>query len=49
MLVHVCRLIAGRIHDPAVSDELNDLAEALDRGVERLRESVANLDALNSK
>ena len=49
MLVHVCRLIAGRMHDPAVSDELNDLADALDRGVERLRESIASLDAFNSK
>jgi len=43
MLVHVCRLIAARTHEPALADELSDLADALDRGVERLRESIAAL------
>jgi hypothetical protein len=41
LLVDVCRLIAGRARDPDTSDELIDLADSLDQGIDRLREAIA--------
>lgn len=41
LLVDVCRLIAGRAHDPDIADELVDLADSLDLGIDRLRQAIA--------
>ena len=41
MLVHVCRLIAARLPDPNLAAELFELADSLDRSVERLRQAGA--------
>jgi hypothetical protein len=41
LLVDVCRLIAGRAHDPDMADELVDLADSLDLGIEKLRVALA--------
>ena len=43
MLVHVCRLIAGKANDADMADELVELAESLDRKVDRLREAIARV------
>jgi hypothetical protein len=43
MLVHVCRMIAGRSNDTDIADELVDLADSLDAKLDRLREAIAAL------
>ena len=43
MLVHVCRLIAGRSNDADIADELVDLADSLDAKLDRLREAITAL------
>jgi hypothetical protein len=40
LLVDVCRLIAGRANDPDIADELVDLADSMDQGIDRLREAI---------
>ena len=40
MLIDVCRLIARRTPSTGFSEELFDLADLLDREVERLRQSA---------
>jgi hypothetical protein len=42
-LASVCRLIAGRAGNPAVRDELRELAEGLDEKIERLRAAARPL------
>jgi hypothetical protein len=41
LLVDVCRLIAGRAHDPDMAEELVDLADSLDEGIDKLRNAIA--------
>jgi hypothetical protein len=41
LLVDVCRLIAGRANDPDIADELIDLADSMDQGIDRLRDAIA--------
>lgn len=43
LLVHVCRLLAGKATDPELGDELVDLADSLDYKIDRLREAIAKL------
>lgn len=43
MLVHVCRLIAGRSNDSDIADELVDLADSIDAKLDRLRAVIAAL------
>jgi hypothetical protein len=43
MLGEVCRLIAGRTSDADLAEELADLANSLDREVDRLRIALQRL------
>ena len=43
MLVHVCRLIAGRSNDGYIADELVDLADSIDAKLDQLRGEIAAL------
>lgn len=43
LLIHVCRMIAGKSKDPDMADELAELADSLDCKVDQLRMAIAGM------